>query len=133
MQLTATARSENRLDTSTSTSASPSSSSSAGTGSRPAGERPGTGRDADRDTGRDGDPHDADGMAVAAFVLGLVGLLVMNIVLGPIALVLAGLALWRGTARRARALLGLALGLADLAVLAVLVTMNGTVVWGFGN
>ena len=33
--------------------------------------------------------RDADGMAVAAFVLGLVGLLVMNILLGPIAIVLA--------------------------------------------
>lgn len=78
-------------------------------------------------------PRDADGMAVAAFVLGLVGLLVMNILLGPIAVVLAGISLWRGTARRGRALLGLALGIADLAVLAVLVTANGTVVWGFGS
>ena len=75
---------------------------------------------------------DADGMAVAAFVLGLVGLLVMNIVLGPIAIVLAALALWRGARRRTRALLGLALGVADLVVLAVLVTVNGSVVWGFG-
>ncbi|WP_327326230.1 hypothetical protein OG735_29865 [Streptomyces sp. NBC_01210] len=80
-----------------------------------------------------GTRRDADGMAVAAFVLGLVGLLVMNIVLGPIAVVLAAIALWRGTTRRFRALLGLALGLADLAVLAVLVTVNGTVVWGFGG
>ncbi|MFK4598300.1 hypothetical protein [Streptomyces pristinaespiralis] len=76
---------------------------------------------------------DADGMAVAAFVLGLVGLLVMNIVLGPTAVVLAALALRRGTARRGRALLGLALGIADLVVLAVLVTVDGTVVWGFGG
>ncbi|MGN9794727.1 hypothetical protein ACTMTU_26995 [Streptomyces sp. OZ13] len=76
---------------------------------------------------------DADGMAVAAFVLGLVGLLVMNIVLGPTAVVLAALALRRGTVRRGRALVGLALGVADLVVLAVLVTVNGTVVWGFGG
>lgn len=77
--------------------------------------------------------RDADGMAVAAFVLGLVGLLVMNMVLGPIAVVLAGLALGRGTARRGRALLGLALGLADLVVLAVLVSANGTVGWGISG
>lgn len=77
--------------------------------------------------------RDADGMAVAAFVLGLVGLLVMNMVLGPIAVVLAGLALRRGTARRGRALLGLVLGLADLVVLAVLVSANGTVVWGISG
>ncbi|MEU0373013.1 hypothetical protein ABZ070_22645 [Streptomyces sp. NPDC006283] len=76
---------------------------------------------------------DADGMAVAAFVLGLVGLLVMNIVLGPTAVVLAALALRRGTVRRGRALLGLALGAADLVLLAVLVTVNGSVVWSFGG
>ncbi|WP_328668113.1 DUF4190 domain-containing protein [Streptomyces sp. NBC_00322] len=88
------------------------------------------------DTKPDAQPmgrRDADGMAVAAFVLGLVGLLAMNIVLGPMAIVLSAIALWRGTARRGRALLGLALGVADLAVLAVLVTVNGTVVWGFGS
>ena len=76
---------------------------------------------------------DADGMAVAAFVLGLVGLLVMNIALGPDAVVLATLALRRGTTRRGRALFGLALGVADLVLLAVLVTVNGTVVWSFGG
>ncbi|WP_149184121.1 DUF4190 domain-containing protein [Streptomyces sp. TRM49041] len=72
---------------------------------------------------------DADGMAVAAFVLGLVGLLVLNIVLGPMAIGLAVLALRRGTQRRGRALLGLALGLADLALLATLVSVTGTVSW----
>nr|WP_233518127.1 DUF4190 domain-containing protein [Streptomyces corynorhini] len=68
-------------------------------------------------------------MAVASFVLGLLGLLVMNILLGPMALVLAGLALGRGTARRGRALLGLALGVADLVVLAALVGADHTVTW----
>lgn len=76
--------------------------------------------------------RDADGMSVAAFVLGLLGLLVMNIVLGPTAIVLAAVALWRGTARRGRALLGMALGVADLVVLAVLVTSGGGVIWNFG-
>ncbi|MFI1394797.1 DUF4190 domain-containing protein [Streptomyces sp. NPDC020681] len=88
--------------------------------------------DPSSDSGTDS-RRDADGMAVAAFILGLVGLLVMNILLGPIAVVLASIALWRGTARRGRALLGLALGLADLAVLAVLVTVNGTVAWSLGG
>lgn len=73
--------------------------------------------------------RDADGMAVASFVLGLVGLLVMNILFGPIAIGLAVLALRRGTTRRGRALLGLGLGIADLAVLATLVTLDGTVSW----
>jgi hypothetical protein len=79
------------------------------------------------------DTRDADGMAVASFILGLVGLLVMNVLLGPIAVVLAAIALRRGTARRGRALLGLALGVADLAVLAVLLTVNDAVAWSFGG
>ncbi|MEU0300999.1 DUF4190 domain-containing protein [Streptomyces sp. NPDC006175] len=73
--------------------------------------------------------RDGDGLAVASFVLGLLGLLVMNILLGPVAIVMALVALARSTARRGRALLGLALGIADLVVLAVLVTANGTVSW----
>ncbi|WP_405811745.1 DUF4190 domain-containing protein [Streptomyces sp. NBC_01520] len=77
--------------------------------------------------------READGLAVASFVLGLLGLLVMNILLGPTAVVMASIALARSTARRGRALLGLALGIADLAVLAVLVTANGTVSWNFGG
>ncbi|WP_369213723.1 DUF4190 domain-containing protein [Streptomyces flavofungini] len=72
-------------------------------------------------------------MAVASFVLGLIGLLVLNLFLGPAAIVLAGLALWRGTARRGRALLGLGLGVADLIVLGSLVAMDGTVSWGIAG
>ncbi|KIF73017.1 hypothetical protein QR77_01435 [Streptomyces sp. 150FB] len=77
--------------------------------------------------------RDADGMAVASFILGLIGLLVMNIFLGPLALVLAGLALRRGTARRGRAFLGLFLGAADLVVLAVLVSADSSVSWSFAG
>lgn len=73
----------------------------------------------------------ADSMAVASFVLGLVGLLVLNVVLGPLAVALACLALRGGTARRGRALLGLGLGVTDLVVLAALATTNGTVSWNF--
>ncbi|MFJ4910833.1 DUF4190 domain-containing protein [Streptomyces sp. NPDC088726] len=77
--------------------------------------------------------RDADALAVASFVLGLVGLLVMNILLGPAAIVMAVVALARSTARRGRALLGLALGVADLVVLAFLVTGNGAVGWSFSG
>ncbi|GGP52347.1 MULTISPECIES: DUF4190 domain-containing protein [Streptomyces] len=77
--------------------------------------------------------READGLAVASFVLGLVGLLVFNIVLGPTAIVMGLLALVRHTRRRGRAWLGLALGVADLAVLAALVTANGTVAWSVGG
>ncbi|MFK4069341.1 hypothetical protein [Streptomyces sp. NPDC029674] len=77
--------------------------------------------------------RDTDGMAVASFVLGLLGLLVLNLFLGPIAIVLASVALWRGTARRGRALLGLGLGVADLVVLAALVATDDTVSWGLAG
>ncbi|MGP8301209.1 hypothetical protein ACTPOK_25435 [Streptomyces inhibens] len=75
----------------------------------------------------------ADGMAVASFILGLLGTLVLNLVLGPCALILGGLALARGTDRRGRALLGIALGAADLLLLALLVTTDGTVSWHIGS
>ncbi|MGW7823304.1 DUF4190 domain-containing protein [Streptomyces puniciscabiei] len=74
-------------------------------------------------------PRDADGMAVASFILGLLGLLVLNVFLGPIAIVLAAVSLWRGTARRGRALLGLTLGVADLAVLAIAMEVSHTLSW----
>ncbi|MFH8403499.1 hypothetical protein ACH4FX_01820 [Streptomyces sp. NPDC018019] len=75
----------------------------------------------------------ADGMAVAAFVLGLVGTLVANVILGPCALVLGALALARHTTRRARAMLGMALGAADLIILATLATADGSLSWTFGG
>ncbi|MFE2974057.1 hypothetical protein [Streptomyces sp. NPDC059258] len=96
----------------------------AGTDKAPAG----TGSEVSRAVGRE-----ADGLAVASFVLGLVGLLVFNILLGPTAIVMALLALARRTRRRGRAYLGLALGVADLAVFAALVTVNSTVSWSIGG
>ncbi|MFI2202507.1 DUF4190 domain-containing protein [Streptomyces sp. NPDC020192] len=73
--------------------------------------------------------RDADGMAVGSFILGLLGLLVLNIFLGPIAIALAVVSLWRGTTRRGRAWLGLALGVADLAVLVLSMQLSHTVSW----
>ncbi|MEU1001196.1 MULTISPECIES: DUF4190 domain-containing protein [Streptomyces] len=75
--------------------------------------------------------RDTDGMAVASFILGLLGLLVLNLFLGPIAIVLASVALWRGTERRGRALLGLGLGVADLLVLASFMEFDSTISWSF--
>jgi hypothetical protein len=68
-------------------------------------------------------------MAVASFVLGLVGLLVLNMLLGPVAIALAVISLRRGTPRRFRAWLGLVLGIADLTVLMMVLAMNGTPSW----
>ena len=73
--------------------------------------------------------RDTDGMAVASFILGLLGLLVLNLFLGPIAIVLASVALWRGA--RCRALLGLGLGVADLLVLAAFMEFDSTISWSF--
>ncbi|MFC9508709.1 MULTISPECIES: DUF4190 domain-containing protein [unclassified Streptomyces] len=75
--------------------------------------------------------RDTDGMAVASFVLGLLGLLVLNLFLGPTAIVLASVALWRGTARPGRAYLGLGLGIADLLVLAAFMEFDSTISWSF--
>jgi hypothetical protein len=94
--------------------------------------RPGADR-TDADRARRVGLHDADGMAVASFLLGLVGLLTMNIVLGPAALVLSTLALRRGTTRRFRARLGFGLGVADLVVLVAVVDLNNAISWSFGG
>ncbi|MFI8190530.1 DUF4190 domain-containing protein [Streptomyces sp. NPDC085946] len=75
--------------------------------------------------------RDTDGMAVASFVLGLLGLLVLNVFLGPIAIALASVALWRGTGRPGRAYLGLGLGVADLVVLVAFMQADNTVSWSF--
>ncbi|TMU92849.1 DUF4190 domain-containing protein [Streptomyces sp. DASNCL29] len=77
--------------------------------------------------------QDADGMAVASFVLGLIGLLLFNAVFGPCAIVLGTIAIARNTRRRGRALLGLTLGIADVVLLIVLLTVNQSVFWQFGG
>ncbi|WP_037914751.1 hypothetical protein [Actinacidiphila yeochonensis] len=76
--------------------------------------------------------RDADGMAVASFLLGLPGLLVLNVVLGPAAVLLALTALARGTRRRGRAVLGLVLGVGDLLLMAGLTVAGHGVLWSFG-
>jgi len=63
---------------------------------------------------------DRDGKAVVGFIAGLVGLLVGNPVLGPLAIVLGAMSLRGGTSRRGRALLAIGLGVADLVVFAAL-------------
>lgn len=73
--------------------------------------------------------RDTDGMAVASFMLGLMGLLVGNILLGPAAVGFSALALWRGTQRPCRAWFGMFLGFADVAVFVALVAVNDAVAW----
>lgn len=71
----------------------------------------------------------ADRMAIAAFVCGLVGIVVFNIFFGPCAVLFGILALARGTIRRLRAWLGVAFGVLDLVLLFVLTSAGGTVSW----
>ena len=74
--------------------------------------------------------EEGDDLAVASFILGLLGLFFFNIVLGPLALTLACVSLARGTRRRVRALLGVALGAADLVLLVVtFAAHHGTIGW----
>ncbi|MFJ2861481.1 DUF4190 domain-containing protein [Kitasatospora sp. NPDC087314] len=80
-----------------------------------------------------GDAREADNLAVASFLLGLPGLLLFNVVLGPLAITLATLALVRGTRRRGRAVLGLALGIASLAILATTTATSHGVLMEFGS
>ena len=80
---------------------------------------------------------DSGGKAAVAFISGLVGLLVANIVLGPLAITLGVLALRGGTTRRGRATLGIALGIADLVVFIALAVRSaagaGSPLWHFGS
>ncbi|MFD7665856.1 DUF4190 domain-containing protein [Streptomyces sp. NPDC059788] len=70
-----------------------------------------------------------DDEAAASFILGMTGLLVFNILLGPFAIALAALSLTRRTHRPLLASLGLALGLTDLLVLAVIGSVDHTLSW----
>lgn len=74
-------------------------------------------------------------LAWTGAALGAVGLFLLNLVFGPIAIGLGTVALRRGS-QRAAGLAAVALGAADLLVLAALVAhsaRHGGVVWHFGS
>ncbi|HEU5356065.1 MAG TPA: hypothetical protein VFU65_16445 [Actinocrinis sp.] len=79
--------------------------------------------------------RDNSGKSVVAFVSGLVGLLVGNLILGPLAIGLGIAALRGANPRRGRAVLAIALGVADLAVFAFLTLHSAGhgVLWKFGS
>jgi hypothetical protein len=64
-------------------------------------------------------------LAAVAFVSGLVGLLVANLLLGPLAIITGSVALRRDASRRGRAALGIALGCLDIVVLVLLAARSG--------
>ena len=76
-----------------------------------------------------------DDRAVASLMLGVAGLFFFNVVLGPIAIALGAIAARRhraGTPGRVAGLTGVALGVADLLVLAVIMAVqihHGGLIW----
>jgi hypothetical protein len=74
-------------------------------------------------------------VAAVSFVSGLVGLLVANLVLGPLAVVLGLIGLRVDSGRRGRAVLGIVLGIADIAVFVLLAahagSHHGSLSWSF--
>jgi hypothetical protein len=81
----------------------------------------------------------SNGLAVAGLVCGIVGLFVLNIILGPLALVLSGVGLrnaHRGASGRGMAIAGLVLGALDLVVFVLLIAVaasNGGFHWYVGS
>jgi hypothetical protein len=75
--------------------------------------------------------------AAVSFVSGLVGLLVANLLLGPLAIILGLIGLRADSGRRARATLGILLGIADIAVFVLLAAHSGahhgSLSWNFLN
>ena len=73
--------------------------------------------------------------AAVSFVSGLVGLLVANLILGPLAIILGLIGLRADSNRRARAVLGIVLGIADIAVFVFLAAHagahHGSLSWSF--
>jgi hypothetical protein len=74
-------------------------------------------------------------VAAVSFVSGLVGLLVANLILGPLAVVLGLIGLRVDSGRRGRAVLGIVLGIADIAVFVLLAahagSHHGSLSWSF--
>lgn len=88
-------------------------------------------------TRRAGQP--GTGRAWTGVLLGAVGLFILNVVFGPVAIGLGVMSLRRGAGARAVRIAGVAsivLGVADLVVLAVLIGTSlghGGLVWHFGS
>jgi Domain of unknown function (DUF4190) len=69
----------------------------------------------------------SNGLAIAGLVCGIVGLIVFNFILGPLAIIFGGVGLSRanrGAAHRGMAWVGLILGIIDVVVLVVLLAAS---------
>jgi hypothetical protein len=68
----------------------------------------------------------SNGLAVAGLVLGLVGLFLANVILGPLAIIFGGIA-WskanRGAPRKGMAIAGVILGIVDIALFVLILAV----------
>jgi Na+/melibiose symporter-like transporter len=66
----------------------------------------------------------SNGLAIAGMICGIVGLLVFNIILGPLAVIFGGIGLRnanRGAAHRGMAMAGVVLGVIDIVLFIVVI------------
>jgi hypothetical protein len=66
----------------------------------------------------------SNGLAIAGLVCGIVGLVLLNIILGPLAIIFGGVGLSRarrGAAHRGMSIAGIVLGIVDIAIFAAFV------------
>jgi hypothetical protein len=82
----------------------------------------------------------SNGFAVAGLVCGIVGLLLANFILGPLAIIFGGVGWSRANqngSHRGMAIAGVVLGVLDLAVFAALIAVasnhGGSVYWHVGS
>lgn len=67
-----------------------------------------------------------NGLAIAALVCGIVGLLIANIILGPLAIIFGAIGLSRankGAPRKNMALAGLILGIIDIVIIVIIIAV----------
>ena len=65
-----------------------------------------------------------NGLAIAGMVCGIVGLLLFNVILGPLAVIFGGIGLSRankGAPHKGQAIAGIVLGIIDLVIFAIIV------------
>lgn len=69
----------------------------------------------------------SNGMAIAGLVCGIVGLLILAVVLGPLAIIFGGVGLSRsnkGASGKGMAIAGIVLGIVDLVLWIILITVR---------
>lgn len=71
-------------------------------------------------------PPQGNGLATAGMVCGIIGLLIANFILGPLAIIFGGIGLSRankGAPKRGQALAGVILGILDIVVYVIIIAV----------